>query len=283
MSKISDAIKRAQHQRDGQSSDKGHALSERLKALREEFAKEMREVEAAFSKRRSHATQPVDTASPSTDPVIEVYTPPTPAAVALSMTASPSVAPAPPAVTQDAPKPSEATKPIPIKSVSIGAAKDAVSASPQRCDQAVQHIREELVKCEQQVARQHGERSSIEAKLEAHDHVAVQVEQERLALRRLLEHTTQDASSIEAARAGLKRQLDALRDSQILSHAVKIAEDELRANAAMIEQIGRSQQRLAAEMAYYQERAAAVKQQAEELQVRLAQTLSQAGMSLEPS
>ncbi len=151
------------------------------------------------------------------------------------------------------------------------------AASCESVDQAIELVKRQLETCEQQAARHTAEQLRLKAHLAASEQLQTQMTQEQSALRQQVEAGAKAAASIESTKAAWVRQLESLRECQVLSHAVRRAIQELKANAAMVTYTAESQRTAAEELAHYQQRGHALQQQVDQLQFRLGQALACAG------
>ena len=149
-----------------------------------------------------------------------------------------------------------------------------IAAEPQSWERTIQQLQDQLAACEQQAATQSGEQLSIKAQLAAYEQLATKLEQDRVALRQRLEQTIHAAASVEQTKASYLRQVNALRECQVLSHAAAMTEQELQANATMIASVGRSHEQVGQELARYQQRAAELQKRLEQLQFQLSQAFA---------
>lgn len=149
--------------------------------------------------------------------------------------------------------------------------------SPVSWEEAVERAQRQLEECERQAARHTGEQARLQGQLTVSKQLIEQIEQERVVLRQRLEQMAQLGASIEAAKATWTRRLEALRGYQVLSHEAKMTEEELQANTALIACMDQSQQRLTAELAHYRRRSQALEQRVSELMFQMAQVLAATG------
>ena len=148
------------------------------------------------------------------------------------------------------------------------------AATPEAWDQAIERVRRRLTQHEEQVARTAGEQTRLKAQLAANEQLLGQMEQERQALHERLREGTQTAAAIETTKTSLLRQLDALRECQILSHDCRMAEQELSANTTAVSHLTASQQRVEQELAHYRQRGEALEQDVAQLRFKLSQALA---------
>lgn len=242
MSKTTDALNRAEEER---RAAQGAKFSGYFQALKQELQDEIRWVEEAVRRR-----EPANGAAQAAIP-----------------------APAAPVVpAQPAPK-IEPPAPVQTEAVVI---KPQSNLSPASWDQAIALIKDQLQTCEQQSARQAGDVVRFRAQLDALESLITQLTHEREQIAQKLEQTSKTSASLEQAKASLSRQLDALRECQVLAYDVRMADQECQASAAVVAHIGQSNQRMANELAHYQDRTNSLQQQAQQLKFKLAQAMAAA-------
>ncbi len=151
------------------------------------------------------------------------------------------------------------------------------AASAESVDQAIELVKRQLETFEQQAARHTAEQLRVKAELAASEQLQTKIAQEQSALRQQLEAGAKTAASIESTKAAWVRQLESLRECQVLSQAVRRAMQELKANAAMVAHAIESQRKAAEELAQYQQRGHALQNQVDQLQFRLGQALAFTG------
>ena len=186
-------------------------------------------------------------------------------------------------------QPQEASAPSapPAAGIACGAEQpaDASSRTPgapsagsrESWDQALELVKRQLEAHEQRAARQDAEVLKAKAQLAAADALRVQAEREREGARARVEAAERQASELESAKVTWVRQLEALRECQKLSHTAKMAAEELDTNTTLVARITQSQQRAGEDLAYYQQRGEALRQQVEALRFQLAQALTFTG------
>ncbi len=156
-------------------------------------------------------------------------------------------------------------------------AEPSAAASPESWDKAIELVKRQLGGYEQQVARQAGELSHLQAQLSASEQLSAKLDQERASLRERLQQETETAAALDRARASWVKQLEALRECQELSHACRMAEQDLEANTAMLARITQSRQQVDVEMVHYQQRCEKLRQQVGQLRFRLGHVLALTG------
>ena len=144
-------------------------------------------------------------------------------------------------------------------------------------DKAIERVTQQLAAIETRVARGAGERVRLTAQLQANEQLVAAIGREQIELKQQLASVEQAMRAVDADRAAYVRQLDSLRECQVLSHTVRVMEQELAANAKALEAIARTQQHVYQEQAHYQQRAQTLAQQLEGLRFRLAQALAFTG------
>lgn len=147
--------------------------------------------------------------------------------------------------------------------------------SSMRWDQAIEHVKDQLVICEREVAQQVGGESLVRAELAAYEQLAEKIGQVRQSLEEQLTRIRQAAAELESHKASWRRQLEALRECQLLHTKVEQAEEEIQANAAMVAHLTESQQRQAEELVEYRKREEALQEKAKALRFRFSQALAQ--------
>ncbi len=151
------------------------------------------------------------------------------------------------------------------------------AATRQSLDQAITAVKEQLAQREQHVARLTQQQLQVNAQLTAAVQLQTQLEQNRVILRRQLAELEQSASAVDAERTNWLKQLEALRECEMLAHAVRMAEQDLAVNTTMVAQVTQSQQRVADELMHYRQRGEALQQEVAYLRTRLTQALSVSG------
>ena len=159
-------------------------------------------------------------------------------------------------------------------SVNISTGQATVSES---WEQAMELVKRQLAEYERRSAHQEAAQVRLKAQLVACEQLMVQMDQERNTLRQRLEEMAKAASTIETEKVVWLRQMEALRECQALSQAVRTAAQEQQANALLVTQISESQQRTAEELTQYQQRGEALHKHLEQLRFRLAQALAFTG------
>ena len=149
-------------------------------------------------------------------------------------------------------------------------------------DQKLQRAQSQLMFYEQQATRKRAEQETLRAKLGVCEQLLVDVKQEQAELQERLETVADEAASVETERLSWKRQVDALRECQLLAGEVKVAEQELQTNAGMVAQILQAQQEIAQELARHQEHGQALQKRLDQLRFRLGQVLAFTG-TIDPS
>ena len=245
MSKITDALTKAEQERASFGLAGKPVFSEHLHAFKQELHEQIRLAEGALT----HQGQNVSA------PSVAVDTP--------TLT-GPAAIPTPPLSASHG------------SSARVAVAKE--NAASVSWDEAIGQAKRQLAECERQAARHAGEQARLQGQMTAAAQFIQDLEQERLVLRQRLEQLAQLTSSIETAKATWARRLEVLQGYQLLAHEAKMAEEELRANAALVEQMSQSQQRVAAELAHYQQRSQALEQRVTELKFQVAQALASTGM-----
>ncbi len=250
MSKITDAMKRAEASQ-AQMLRNGSTVSGYFKVLKQELWEEVRQFEEAFSRRG---------ALPATT---------FPSAVEVAVTSAHTQP-----VSQESVQPTQTQPPYKTNG---GPVIQVSSPGPESWDQAIELVKKQLEAYEQRAAQNTGEQVTLNAQLTAHDQLMVTLDHEREALKQRLEEQAKATSAIESEKASWVRQLEALRECQVLSHAASLAEEELRANASLVAHITQSQQRVAQEHHHYQQRGEQLTQLVEQLQFKLGQALAFTG------
>ena len=179
----------------------------------------------------------------------------------------PAVAPAPDIAPPAASRPTPAGQHVPSDGAGTVASWDA----------AIERVTQQLAAIETRVARGAGERVRLTAQLQANEQLVAAIGREQIELKQQLASVEQAMRAVDADRAAYVRQLDSLRECQVLSHTVRVMEQELAANAKALEAIARTQQHVYQEQEHYQQRAQALAQQLEGLRFRLAQALAFTG------
>ena len=151
------------------------------------------------------------------------------------------------------------------------------AGSRESWDQALELVKRQLETHEQQAARQDAELVKVKAQLAAAEALRAQAEQERERARTRMDAAQHQVAELESAKVTWVRQLEALRECQKLSHAARMAAEELDANTTLVARIAQSQQRVGEDLAYYQQRGEALRQQVEALRFQLAQALTFTG------
>ena len=235
-----------------------------FQALKQELQDEIRWVEEAVKRR-----EPIQPKASAEAASVSAPAAPKPAAPVLKAAAPMPVGTilARPAAAPVAPvsAPAEAVKIQPHANI-----------SPAAWDQAIATVKDQLQTCEQQSARQTGDQVRFKAQLGALDQLIAQLQKDRDQLRQQLEQTGKSSTVLEATKAALSRQLDALRECQVLAYDVRMADQECQASAAVVAHVSQSNQRLASELAHYQDRTNALQQQAQQLKFKLAQAMASA-------
>jgi len=276
MSKTTDALNKAEEER--RETQTNAKFSGYFHALKQELHDEIRWVEEAVRRR-----EPLAAGQPSGAPVLQrpvvqaavetpVSQPPVQPAVKIEPAPAPVVSQPPVQAWKPAPAPAAAQ----TEAVTI---KPHANLSPASWDQAITLVKEQLQTCEQQAARQAGDQVRFRAQLDALETLLAQLQEERDQIRQKLEHTTKTNSALEAAKASLSRQLDALRECQILAYDVRMADQECQASAAVVAHVSQSNQRMANELSHYQDRTNALQHQAQQLKFKLAQAMASASTS----
>lgn len=157
------------------------------------------------------------------------------------------------------------------------AAPTAPVAGQLPLDQAVEAVKQRLAQREQQAARLAQQQLRINAQLTATDQLQAQLEQDRVTLRRQLVDLERSAAAIDAEKTASLQQLDALRECQMLSHAVRVAEQDLSVNTTIITQAVQSQQRAMEELARHRQQGDVLQREVAHLRARLAQALTATG------
>ena len=152
-----------------------------------------------------------------------------------------------------------------------------LSRTQESWEQAIALVTKQLESCEEQMAAHTSEQSHLQARLQAAEELAAKIERERIEIRQAQEQATQKAASLEKTRTLWARQLEALRECAVLSQACRAAEQELKANAACVNQSVASQKRLAEELAQYQQKDQVLRGQVEALRFKLASALASTG------
>ena len=84
-------------------------------------------------------------------------------------------------------------------------------------------------------------------------------------------------SAVDEERASWLRRLDSLRECQVLSHTVRVTEQELAANAERLKGIESTQQQVNREREHCDQREQALQQRLTELRFKLGQALAFTG------
>lgn len=241
MSKIMDALRRADEER--QASGRSPLTWARfVQAIKQELREELRQMEEAFSRRRAQQAEAQRLAMPDEGPHGRL---------------SPPVAPA-----------------------REGAASPAPSAALPTADsweRAIERVKEELESCERELARQNAETLHIKAQLASTEQLIAHLTQQQAGLQQRLAELDRMSTTLNEARGSWQRQLEALRECQLLSHAAKMAERELAANTVMVKQIADSQQGVSDELAHYEQRGALLQQHIDRIRFELSKALAWTG------
>ena len=156
-------------------------------------------------------------------------------------------------------------------------AQQGTTTPPTSWDQAVEQVKRRLEACEQRVAKREGETVRIKAKLTSSEQLIGYLQQERVVLRQRLEQAADLSTSIEADRTAAYKQLEALHVCQVLTHTIRVAEEELATNAILVAQAAQSQQRVAGEVAHYRQHGGELAQQINQLRSQLAKVVAETG------
>ena len=250
MSKITDALHKADADRRRQAEQSARPASGYFQTLKEELWEEVRDLEEALSRRGAPAAPPQGPAASGTAGV--ATDPPSPPAI-----------PAAPVQAK--------------KDHRVPAAPPVSPATPEAWDQRLQRARQQLAGYEQRSARKHAEQDSLKAKLGACEQLLVDAQQEQAELQERLATIVAEAASIETERVSWKRRVEALHECQLLVEEAKAAEQDLQANAAMAAQVVQSQQQIAQELSRYQARGEMLQKRLDQLRFRLGQALALTG------
>ena len=151
------------------------------------------------------------------------------------------------------------------------------AGTPESWEEAIALVTKQLEACEQQLAKHHGEQVRVQAKIRAAEQLLAEVEREQTGLRAAQEQAVEQAAAVERTRTVWIRQLEALRECAVLSHACRVAEQELHTNTTLITRTTQSQQQITGELAHYQQRGESLRQQVEQLRFKLANALASTG------
>ncbi len=149
--------------------------------------------------------------------------------------------------------------------------------TPETVEQAIAVIQDKLSQMERDTARQAGERLRMQAQLTASEGLLAQLEQERKAFQQRLAQMDQAAAELEAAKTTWVKQLSALRECQVLSHELQMAEQSVQAHRILIEHTTQAQQRMAAELADQTQQQMRLQQRVEQLKFQLGHALALTG------
>ena len=149
-------------------------------------------------------------------------------------------------------------------------------------EQAIQSYEAKLLEQEQRAAHQQWEAAVLAAQVAAHEQAADELAARLGGLRQQLAVAAQAGASVQAEKAAILRRLSALRDCRALSHACRMAKQELAATTQLIAQAAQSQQRMAEELTRHQQRSAQLQQAVATLQTQLTQALAQTDIAAPP-
>jgi hypothetical protein len=255
MSKVTNALRRAELDRQMGAGNGTSNLPGYLRAIRDELKEEIRLAEQAFIRRSAPAIEgPSALPEPAPASAVESRATGHQTASGTALTTGASVVEGPAA-----------------------APTDRVVGGPASWDEVIESVRTQLGECEQHAARQTGDQVHLRAQLAASEQLLARIEQERTVLRQRLEQAAHASEAIEQTKAAFIRRLEALRECQVLSHACRMAERELEANGLLITHATQSQQRVTEELAHYQERSDVLQHQVNQLRFQLAKALAVTG------
>lgn len=157
------------------------------------------------------------------------------------------------------------------------AAAPQASATPETVEQAIAVIERKLSEVEQDAARQAGERMRVQAQFTASERLLTQLEQERKAFQQRLAQIDHAAAELETSKGTWVKQLSALRDCQVLSHELQMAERSLQAGRTLIEHTTQSQRQVAAELAQQTQQQTLLQQRVDALKFQLGNALALTG------
>lgn len=298
MSKLNESLAGAEDQRELSLDNSGKKFSGYFQALKQELQEEIRWVEEAVTRRQQQEEQaalllrvPPAPATPSTPPVKETQPPapkhPEPIAATSGAAlpvraAAPSLRPtvaAPSAASISIQSPAQAPTPA---QMAEAAKLTQHAVSPASWDQVMILVKQRLQESEQQAARHTGDAVRLTAQLNALDQLIAQLEQERVTARQRLEHTSKASALLEATKVSLSRELEALRECQLLAYEMRMAEQEIQASAAVVAHITESKLRVTDELSHYQQRSEALQERASRLRFQLAKALAETGTTDNP-
>lgn len=147
-------------------------------------------------------------------------------------------------------------------------------AAVETWEQALEVVKRRLAESEEQAARHAADETRHKAQLAAGEQVLARVQQEQQDTRQQLEQSQRAAAAAAGTKAVCLRQLEALRDCQVLAHACRATERELSTSIMMVSQATQTQARASAELAHHREREEALRQQVEQLRFQLAKALA---------
>jgi hypothetical protein len=255
MSKVTEAMKKAEEERAGHQSSAALGFSARfLRSLKEELQEELRSFETVVGWRSAKAAQ--GDAPEVSEPASPVSEEP---AVAMQ---------APAVVAQEPQQPKVELRVVPER---LG------GAGPDHWQAELARLTQELAACEQQAARQTSQQALCRVRMASLDELKARMKQERQALGEDLQRTSLEVSALEARSASLSRQLEALLESQLLANQVRVAQRDLQHHAEVVAQMARSQLQRAEELTQYQQREQILRQRMEELKSKLESALSMTG------
>lgn len=144
-------------------------------------------------------------------------------------------------------------------------------------EQAIELVTKKLEECEQRIAEHNGEQVRLQARLKASEELKAEIEREQATIREAQTKAQQQTTLIEKNRTVWLRQLEALRECAVLSQACRVAEGELSANDRLVAQTLSSQEKIADELAHFNQRGEALRQQVVQLRFKLASALASTG------
>ena len=154
---------------------------------------------------------------------------------------------------------------------------ESSTRSAESWEQAMEVVKRQLAQYEEQAARQAADQTRLKAQVAATEQLAAQVEAERRRLQGCVAESDQAVASIESTKGVWVRQLEALRECQMLSHAVRMTEEEFQAAALLAQRVRQSQQQVTQELQHHDQRREALAQQLSQLRFQLAKVLACTG------
>lgn len=150
-------------------------------------------------------------------------------------------------------------------------------AAVETWEQALEVVKRRLAESEEQAARHAADETRYKAQLAAGEQLIARVQQEQQDARQQLEQSQRSAAASAGTKAVCLRQLEALRDCQVLAHACRVTERELDTSTMMVSQATQTQARASAELTHHREREEALRQHIEQLRYQLAKALASTG------